>query len=112
MIRETLLDNYKVSVQYIIDEKVVGTVLVEETLDVINIIDVFVEEDYRRKGIASKLLSYIFKKYLNTHEKIMLEVRVSNIFAINLYKKFNFKIIHTREKYYKDEDAYIMEVKL
>ena len=38
-----------------------------------------------------------------------LEVRVSNINAINLYKKNDFKIILTKKEYYSDgEDCYYM----
>ena len=43
-------------------------------------------------------------------EKIMLEVRCDNSSAIKLYKKFNFKIINIREKYYDGQDAYVMEM--
>ena len=42
-------------------------------------------------------------------EQIILEVNTENEAAINLYKKFNFRIIHTRKKYYQTGDAYIME---
>ena len=39
----------------------------------------------------------------------MLEVRSKNFVAINLYESYNFKTIYVREKYYKDDDALIME---
>ena len=42
-------------------------------------------------------------------ENITLEVRVSNIVAINLYKSCGFNIVATRKKYYENgEDAYLM----
>ena len=41
----------------------------------------------------------------------MLEVRTKNNIAISLYESLGFKVIHTRLKYYKDDDAYIMERK-
>ena len=40
---------------------------------------------------------------------ITLEVRISNIIAINLYKKFGFKEVALRKYYYGDEDAILME---
>lgn len=111
MIVKEALENYKVNFNYFEDNIIKGTVQIEETIDVINIVDVFVKEEYRRKCIAFKLIEFIKKEYSNK-EKIMLEVRVSNINAINLYKKCGFDIIYKRDNYYKDEDAYIMEVKL
>ena len=102
--------NYKYKFSYIEEEKEFGFIEVEETLDVINIIDVLVYENNRKKGVASKLMEEVINIYKDK-EKLMLEVRVSNTPAIRLYEKFSFKTIFTREKYYKGEDAYIMERK-
>ena len=44
------------------------------------------------------------------YERIMLEVRCDNIYAIKLYKKYNFKIINIRKNYYLNNDAYVMEM--
>jgi ribosomal-protein-alanine N-acetyltransferase len=43
-----------------------------------------------------------------------LEVRKSNIPAINLYKRFGFEIISIRKEYYSDnkEDALVMALKI
>ena len=112
MIKEEALENFKYRISYLIENKEVGYVILEETIDVIDIVDVLVNEEYRKQKIASKLFDYVINKYKNVKEKIMLEVRVSNNPAINLYRKFNFEIIYIRKNYYKDEDAYIMEVKL
>ena len=44
--------------------------------------------------------------------KITLEVNENNQYAIKLYKKFNFKEIGQRKKYYNGKDtAIIMELK-
>lgn len=44
---------------------------------------------------------------------ITLEVNVNNIPAINLYKKYNFKEVGLRKKYYKNtDDALIMTLNL
>lgn len=93
--------------KYVIDEK--AYIIVEETLDIINIIDVYTEKGCRRMGYASDLLDHIIKEY--DGKKLMLEVRVDNEDAINLYKKFGFRVVHTREGYYKGVDALIMERK-
>ena len=45
-------------------------------------------------------------------DEFVLEVRVSNYVAINLYKKFNFNPHNIKEKYYRDgENAYYMTLK-
>lgn len=73
--------------------------------DRIEIDYIYVLEEYRNNGIASKLLDYLFNKY---DYSVSLEVRVDNIEAINLYKKFNFEVSTIRKNYYKDIDAYLM----
>ena len=68
-----------------------------------------VKKEYRNKKIASKLLEYVINDCkLNNIVNISLEVNVNNISAINLYKKFSFKIEAIREKYFNNDDAYLM----
>jgi len=76
--------------------------------NVIDIVDIVVKEDKRRNKVASQLLNRMISSS-KPGDKILLEVNVNNIPALSLYKKFGFEIIHTRKKYYKDEDAYLME---
>lgn len=110
MIVTQVLDNFKVKFVYQVNGIDVAFIIVEDVIDVINIVDVFVEEDYRRKGIASELLKFIFEYFCERDVKFMLEVREDNMPGIRLYEKFGFKCIHVRKKYYKDADAIIMEV--
>lgn len=112
MINKEALEGYKINYCFIKDNEVIGNILIEETIDVINIVDVLVKEEERRKGIASKLLEEVINDYKGKKEKIMLEVRKNNIGAINLYKKYGFNEIYVRKNYYKDDDAIIMEVNL
>ena len=65
---------------------------------------IVVKDEYKNKGIGSKLLKYIEKDIKN----ITLEVRESNTAAINFYKKNGYSIVSTRHNYYKDEDGYLM----
>ena len=53
-------------------------------------------------------LDYIVDKYKDINN-ILLEVRSKNEIAIKFYLKNKFKHIHTRIKYYEDDDAYIMK---
>lgn len=76
-----------------------------------NITNIAVDPNYRKQGIASKLLEELFKicEKLECPE-ITLEVRVSNLPAQNLYTKHGFINEGTRKRYYEDtgEDAIIM----
>ncbi len=68
-----------------------------------------VRREYQRKGYASLLIEHMLDEVKHC-ENVTLEVRVSNVSAINLYKKYGFEIQALRKDYYKDnhEDAYLM----
>lgn len=85
-----------------------GFLIYEQIYEIIDLLYIVVEPIYRRKNIGTKLLNYLIQN--KEFEKIMLEVRCDNNSAIKLYKKFNFKIINIREKYYDNIDAYVMEM--
>lgn len=57
--------------------------------------DVFVIKDFKRKGIATKLMK-TFMKIIKTKKikKCRLGVNTKNKKAIKLYKKLGFKIVH------------------
>lgn len=93
---------------YYEDDKLVGFLIYEKLYEIIDLLYIIVEPIYRRKNIGSKLLEYLIDNY--TYDKILLEVRCDNVNAIKLYKKYNFKIINVRKKYYDNEDAYVMEL--
>lgn len=87
--------------------KDVGYVIIRKLYEHLDITDVFINEDKRRKGYAYKIIKYIIDN--NMDYKIMLEVNEINTPAINLYRKLGFKKISERENYYKDKKALIME---
>jgi ribosomal-protein-alanine N-acetyltransferase len=74
------------------------------------ITNVAVLPECRRKGIASAVLQKMIDDSLAEGVKdITLEVRVSNVPAIALYKTFGFEEAGVRPRYYQDgEDALIM----
>ena len=60
---------------------------------------------FRRKGYAKILLEYIMKTACRKGaQKAMLEVRVSNLNAIELYRQFGFEVRFLRKKYYSDQE--------
>ena len=91
------------------NNEVLGFLSYRIVLDELEIMNIVVREDYRRKGIASKLLSNLIIK--EDYEKINLEVNINNIAAITLYKKFGFMQVGNRKKYYNgSEDAILMSI--
>jgi ribosomal-protein-alanine N-acetyltransferase len=77
----------------------------------LDIEDIVVDKEQRRAGIGSSLLKKVFEEaQTDGVKRVMLEVRESNLPAINLYRKFGFKDLSTRKKYYQDgENALVME---
>ena len=107
-----------------VDSKVVGYLIaVLETkldfrkLSIVkygHILNLAVDEKYRRRGIAYSLLEEILRILReNGASKVYLEVRASNLAAIKLYSKLNFKVEKVLRAYYPDnEDAYLMSKNL
>lgn len=94
-----------------IDEKIVGYVGIWFVMDEGQITNVAVHSDYRGKKIGDELVKELVNLCKNNNIASMtLEVRVSNIVAQNLYKKYGFKLAGIRKEYYSDnkEDAMIM----
>ncbi|MCL4533461.1 MAG: ribosomal protein S18-alanine N-acetyltransferase [Deltaproteobacteria bacterium] len=90
---------------------IVGFFIYYNVLDEMHILDITVSKEMQSKGIGSLMLSTVIKKKSEAGIKhFFLEVRTSNIAAINLYKKLGFKIFMLRKKYYEDngEDALCM----
>lgn len=66
--------------------------------------------EYRRRGIAKKLIEYVIDTFKNDLRFISLEVRASNQNAISLYEKLGFEKVGLRKRFYTSptEDAVIM----
>ena len=92
---------------YFENNEIIGFLDFSVIYEKIEINDIYVSEEYRNLGIASKLLEYMINS-IEEIDNITLEVRVDNEIAINLYKKFGFEIIGVRKNYYKDIDGYLM----
>ena len=70
---------------------------------------IYILEQHRRSGYANTLLKKLIEIAIsNKCINITLEVDVNNIGAINLYKKNGFEIVSIREKYYGENDGYLM----
>ena len=107
-----MLDSAKndcVFVLYEEDGIVKGYAGLQIVLDEGYITNVAVGPFFRRQGIASALMEELLKK-LDTLSFISLEVRESNLAAINLYTSLGFKEEGKRKNFYDapKEDALIM----
>ena len=94
----------------IYEEKgILGVIVFEEIYDRIELDYIIVNDNYRRRGIASKLMEFLINYAQNNSIfNITLEVNENNLSAINLYKKYKFDLVSRRVKYYKDNDAILM----
>ena len=91
------------------EEAILGVILFEELYGRIELDYIIVDDNYRRLGIASKLMEYLINyASCNNISNITLEVNENNTSALNLYKKYKFELVSRREKYYKDNDAILM----
>ena len=92
---------------YVIDDKIVGYILITIIDYLLEIHLLYVDNLFRNQKIGTKLIDYIINKY--SSHRFLLEVAINNYIAIKLYENMNFKIINIRKKYYNDIDAYVME---
>ena len=92
------------------DNKLVGYIIFWITFNTSTLCKIAVQKSKRNRGFAGFLMKNMEKMLLeNEVESMTLEVRKSNESAINLYKKFGFKEITIKPKYYDDgEDAIYM----
>ena len=89
-----------------IDNEIVGFVGITIILDTADITNIVVKKNYRSKGISKILLENIITlAKSNNCSKINLEVNETNIIAINLYKKYDFKQVGMRKNYYKNQNG-------
>lgn len=95
-------------------EKVVAYAGVWLTLDFGDITNIAVHPDYRREGLGSRLLSTIIDLCKERDiERVCLEVKETNLSAIEFYKKSGFIQDGVRKKYYQNTyDAYLMSLDL
>ena len=66
--------------------------------------------EYRKRGLAKKLLLHVEESLRKRNvESILLEVRVDNYMAQNLYHRLDYSILQKLDNYYSDgEAAYLM----
>ncbi len=104
----------KIYLYYIayIDDIPVGFIAISSLVDTIDLQYIVVNNNYQRSGIGTLLFMTITNyAKANNISKILLEVRASNLGAINFYTSLGFSKISERKNYYTDthETAYIYQ---
>ena len=92
-------------------DELVGYVINSRYVDAWHVMNVAVDPDRQRRGIATALLEHLFDLTREDERRgYTLEVRVSNAGAIRLYEQLGFEARGIRRGYYTDnrEDALIM----
>lgn len=90
---------------------IVGMMVIWLVVDEAHIATIAVDGSYRRRSIGRRLLAYGLLDAAREGAKTSyLEVRRSNLAAIDLYHKFGYLEVGVRPRYYKDnfEDAILM----
>ena len=93
--------------------QLVGMSVVWMIVDEAHIATIAVHPDYRRRGVARKLLKEALRASIERGAlSATLEVRATNEAAQSLYRDFGFDVIGRRPGYYKNnaEDALLMSV--
>ena len=108
------LDNYSKSLNLIseIDGQLMGYFFSHMISNEVHILNIAIDVSFQHRGNGEAFLSQIFKKYLE-YANVFLEVKRTNLPAINLYHKFGFEEIDIRKMYYSDgQDAVVMSRKV
>lgn len=94
-----------------LNDKIIGYGGMWVIVDEGHITNIAVHPEYRGIGVGKMIMEALIKVAKGEGVKSMtLEVRRTNLIALNLYKKYGFAIEGLRPRYYADnnEDAFIM----
>ncbi len=93
------------------DKKMVGFIFIVANNETVgHITTIGIAPEHRKRGLGRKLLNHAENSLQKkSFEAIVLEVRVSNFGAQNLYSNYGYVIIQKLKSYYQNgEDAYLM----
>jgi [ribosomal protein S18]-alanine N-acetyltransferase len=92
------------------DRRLAGYLICSRYEHVWHVMNVAVDTQFQRSGVASALLAELYAQVGDDHARFTLEVRRSNHAAIHLYEREGFRAAGVRLRYYQDngEDALVM----
>ena len=105
------LDEFSRCLVITMDNKLAGFITYSIIYDRAEIVDIYIDKEYRKQGFAKMLLSKVIDISMdNKCINITLEVNSNNTAAIGLYKKYGFELVSIRKAYYSDgSDGYLMK---
>lgn len=112
---ETELMNEDKKLYYVVEDVngVVGYAGAWLVYDEGQITNIAIRPSVRRQGFGAKLTSVLIEEcFKRGMHEIFLEVRISNLSALSLYRQLGFTVKGMRKNYYSEpkEDAYIMSL--
>ncbi len=116
ILRDCILYKYDAFTIYF-NDVLVGYIIAKISVPETHILNLTIASDFRKIGLGKSLIQLVINdSRIRGSEDIILEVRVNNCNAINLYEKLDFKKVGLRKKYYESkdgrEDAYVLKLKL
>ena len=110
--QELLSNNSKYIVAKSLDNIIVGFAGIKIILDTAELMNIVTKKSFRANGIGKLMLEYLINMCKKEKIKTLnLEVNSQNTIAISLYKKYNFKEVGLRKKYYNNTyDAILMSL--
>ncbi len=88
------------------NERIIAFCIFKKIDDFIEIYSIFVHPLNRKEGIGKKIINHCIEYCTyNDLKKIILDVNVTNLTAINLYKKSGFIFCGKRKDYYQNSNS-------
>ena len=96
-----------------VNSKIIGFAGISIVLDTAELNNIVIKKDKRGNGYSALLLDNLIKIAKSRNCNFFnLEVASNNTVAINLYKKFGFKQVGMRPKYYNGKEALLYTLEL
>ena len=102
---------------YEAQQKLAGYAVLMPVVDEIHLLNISIDSEFQRQGLGAELLYKMLDAARGLHmQRVLLEVRRSNVAALSLYRKAGFSELAMRRGYYAAangrEDALVMEYQL
>jgi len=82
------------------EQQIMGYIIFQTRVSQIELLNLGIHSFYQGQGLASQLLKFSMSLLPEHSEAVFLEVRRSNVPAINLYEKMDFHCVGERRNYY------------
>ena len=94
------------------DERVVGSMIYELHKTRLHILNFSVQDEFRRRGVGKSMVDKLISKLsFQRRNRIMLEIRETNLAAQIFFRESGFRAVSVLRDFYDDttEDAYLMQ---